>query len=115
MTMDEREHFEYHRQASEGWQQHVARMRKNDLLGPDYRFSCVLSPGDTLLVRRQGAKGLDSSYANVVMTIHGETAGAVMLSAAATRRLAAALLDIADEIEPYVKGTATDDLMGGER
>lgn len=39
----------------------------------------------------------------------------MFLSADSARRLAATLLDIADEIAPYVKGTAADDLMGGER
>lgn len=112
--MEEDEHMEYHRKSAEGWKAHVERLRKNDVVGDDFRFTCALNPGDILVTRRQGSKGMDSSYASVALVVHGESR-AVFLSADSARRLAATLLDIADEIAPYVKGTAADDLMGGER
>lgn len=112
--MDEREHIEYHEKAEEGFRAHIERSRRNGVIGPDFKVSCVVSPGDTVTLRRQGPAGLDSSYASLNITQHGEPSN-VMLSAASARRLAAALLDIADELEPYQKGTAADDKIGGER
>lgn len=112
--MDEREHIEYHAMNNEAWKAHMERMRKNDVIGEDYRFTCAIAPGDYVTVRRYGSKGLDSSYANLFLTIHGEVYS-VMLNAANARRLAGALLNIADELDPYIKGNAPDDKVGGEK
>lgn len=112
--MDEHEHIEYHEKAAEAFRAHLERSRRNGVIGQDFKVSCAISPGDTVTLRRQGPAGLDSSYASLNITQHGEPSN-VMLSASAARRLAAALLDIADEIEPYVKGSAADDQIGGER
>lgn len=114
MNMNEREHIEYHKRNDEGWQRHIERLRRNDVLGEDYRFECAISPADFVMVRRFGSKGMDSSYANLSICVHGEVLN-IYLSAKSARKMAGALLEIADELEPYQKGTAADDLIRGEK
>lgn len=100
MAMNDHDHQNWHQQAERARKDHINRLRANDQIGPETRFPCLLAPGDGIAVSRMGPKGMTSTYVSVLMSQHGEQA-LVALTPMSARRLAATLMNIADEIDPY--------------
>lgn len=106
--MDEQAHIEWHEAAQQAAEAHRRQRIADNILTEPKRFPCLLAPGDTIEVSRLGAPGLASSFVQVVAISHGEPTP-IGLTPIRARQLAAALLDAADEVDPFLKGTARDD------
>lgn len=77
------------------------RMTDSGLLGETSEYACMMVPSDRLEVRRVGPVGCDATYGE----LHMKTSrGALIFTMrpGALRRLAADLIQIADESDPAV-------------
>lgn len=106
-------HAEYHRRRDEAMAAHRQRLLDAGLIGEVKKVNCVQSPMDEATLQRIGPKECEATFIRLGVSQHGDER-VVALDAKTARRLAGMLLELADEAEPYRKGTAPDDLIAGE-
>ena len=98
-NIDGMSHEEFHESARKAVAAHHQRLRDDGLMGEERYFTCNLTPGDRIALKRVGPSGGSSTYIAIGMTNHGEGM-MVALSPQEARRFAAALLDNIESCDP---------------
>lgn len=90
------------------------RMINAGVISEPKEFACLIAPYDRLKVQRIGPQGTEATYTQMVMENSAGGSITFCLSPGGTRKLAAVLMDIADESDPSEFPEDGDVLAPGE-